>query len=224
MELKAIWKVIRRRWLLIAIPLVIVLGVGLATYQAPGVTYNVGIRYLVSQPPTEATVLEDEERLYTWTSSEYVANGITDWVNGNLFKTAVQQQLAQQGIEVPAGAINMIADNTRSMVVVSVTYHDPDVLAAMMEATTAVLQQQNAEALPQIDEDTAVLVQPLDQAIINPISAGIRSQLDLPIRVLAALIAGFGLAFLVEYFDPTLRERQELETIGLDILGEIPKQ
>jgi capsular polysaccharide biosynthesis protein len=36
-------------------------------------------------------------------------------------------------------------------------------------------------------------------------------------------LAGIGLALLVEYLDPTIRDRQELQELGLEILGEIPK-
>ena len=36
--------------------------------------------------------------------------------------------------------------------------------------------------------------------------------------------AGLILAFLVDYLDPTVRERKELEAMGLPIMGEIPKK
>ena len=223
MELMQIWKVVRRRWLFILIPTAVVLIFGIITYQQPVTIYNVGIQYLVSQPPSEAAETQDEARYYNWLASEYIVNGLADWTSGNLFKTAVSQQLSEQGVEVPASAIGLVADNVRSKLVISMTYHDPDVLAQMIDAVTVVLQEQNA-TLPQIDEETAVLIQPLDEPIINPISAGIRSQLDLPLRVIAALLAGFGLAFVVEYLDPTLRERDELLTMGFEILGEIPRK
>jgi len=49
-------------------------------------------------------------------------------------------------------------------------------------------------------------------------------QLDLPLRIAVALAAGLGLALLAEYMDPTVRDRDELETIGLSIIGEIPEK
>lgn len=224
MELRQIWQVIKRRWLLMVIPTVIVLGYVIATYQAPAVAYNVGIQYLVSQPPSEAAETNDEARYYNWLASEYIVNGLADWATGNRFKTAVSQELANQGIDVPARAIGVVADNVRSKLVISTSYGDPDTAGAIMAAITTVLTEQNADALPQIGAETAVLIQPLDDPVINPISAGIRSQLDLPLRVLAALLAGFGLAFVVEYFDPTIREKEEISSLGFDILGEIPKK
>lgn len=133
--------------------------------------------------------------------------------------------MAQSGIAVPAPAIQgaLATDNARSMLLVSLTYGDSSALAAMMEAVITVLTEQNASALPQLGGETAVLVQ-LDPININQIPTGIRSQLDLPLRVAIALAAGFGLAMLAEYLDPTLRERREIEAIGLPVLGEIPKK
>ncbi|HNS39972.1 MAG TPA: hypothetical protein PKJ56_06960, partial [Promineifilum sp.] len=69
----------------------------------------------------------------------------------------------------------------------------------------------------------AILTQ-LDQPVINPIATGIRNQLDLPLRVILALLVGLGLALLAHYLDPAIRDRAELEEIGLSIIGEIPRE
>ena len=224
MELLLYWKLFKRRWLLVVLPALVVLAVGLATYQAPPPVYNVGVRFLVSQPPSEGADTADEQRYYNWLASEYIVNGLTDWVKGGTFATAVNQELASQGIDVPPGAIqgSIAADNARSMLTVSLTYGDSEVLAAMMNAVATVLQEQNS-VLPQLDGETAVLVQ-LDEPIVNQIAAGIRSQLDLPLRILLALAAGVGLTLLVEYLDRTIRERDELARLGLPVVGEIPKK
>jgi len=224
MELRRYWRILRRRWLLMIIPALIVLGVGLVTYQPPPPVYNVGVRFIVAQPPGLEARQSDQERYYNWTASEYIVNGLNDWVRGNRFAALVSQELAGQGLDVPAGAImgSLAADNARSMLTISLTFGDAETLAAMMDAVAAVLVEQNADALPQLGGDTAVLAQ-LDEPVVNPISAGIRSQLDLPFRVALALAAGLGLALLVEYLDPTLRHREEALSLGLQILGEIPK-
>lgn len=225
MELRHYWKLLKRRWLLIALPMVVVAVLTVATYQAPSTYYNVGMHYLVSQEPSSAADTADEQRYYNWLTSEYIVNGLTDWVKGSEFATAVSAELAENGWEIPAGAIqgSLAADNVRSKLEISLNNPDPNALEAMMAAVTVVVQEQNATALPQLGGETAVVV-PLSEPVINPISSGIRSQLDLPIRILVALIAGAGLAILVEYLDPTVRESRELEIMGLTILGEIPKK
>ena len=222
MELRHYWKIFKRRWLIVLIPALIVLVVGLATYTSPPPAYNVGLRFIVAQAPAAASDT-DEQRYYNWLTSEYIVNGLTDWVRGTEFATAVAAQLAAQGIEVPAGAIQagLVPDNTRSMLTLSLTYGDPEVLANMMAAVAKVLIEQNA--LPQLGGETAELIQ-LDQPVVNQISPGLRSQLDLPLRLILALGAGIGLALLAEYLDPTIRERDEVVQMGLEIMGEIPKR
>ncbi|MCB8944216.1 MAG: hypothetical protein H6658_10720 [Ardenticatenaceae bacterium] len=222
MELRRYWKVFKRRWLIAVIPAVIVLAVGLLTYAPPPPAYNVGMRFIVAQQPA-ADSDTDEQRYYNWLTSEYIVNGLTDWARGTEFATAVAAELAAQGIDVPAGAIQggLVPDNTRSMLTLSLTYGDAEVLASMMNAVAKVLMEQNA--LPQLGGETADLIQ-LDQPIVNPISPGLRSQLDLPLRVILAFGAGIALALLAEYLDPTIRERDEVVQMGLEILGEIPRK
>lgn len=225
MELRRYWQIIKRRWLLIVIPALVVTVFTVVTYQSPPTYYNVGMYYLVSQEPSNGGATADEQRYYNWLTSEYIVNGLTDWVKGGEFATAVSAELAQNGITIDAGAIqgSLAADNVRSKLEISLNNSNPEALESMINAVTVVIQEQNAEALPQLGGETAVII-PLSQPVINAISPGIRSQLDLPIRILVALVAGIGLALLVEYLDPTIRESRELEEIGLSILGEIPKK
>lgn len=226
MELRQLWQLFKRRWWVAAIPALIVLAVGIVTYNPPGSFYSVGVRFIVGQEPTDAAATEDEERYYNWLTSEYIVNGLTDWIRGERFAAAVSAQLAQEGVDVPAGEIrgSLAADNTRSMMTVILNSgRDQATVEQMINAVITILTTQNADALPQLGDEPAVLVQ-LDTPIVNQIAPGLRSQLDLPLRVALALGAGIGLAFLVEYLDPTVRGRDELERSGWVVLGEIPKK
>jgi capsular polysaccharide biosynthesis protein len=222
MELREYWKAIRRRWGLVLIPALIVLLLGVATYSPAPPSYNAGVRFIVGQPPAAGAT--DEGRYYNWLTSEYIVNGLNDWVRGGKFAQAVSDHLSAQGITVPPGAIQggLAADNARSMMTLSLNSNDAAALEQMMTGAIVVLTQQNAQALPQLGGETAVLVQ-LDEPVVNQIPGSIRSQLDLPLRVALALAAGVGLALLAEYLDPTIRERRELERMGLVVLGEIPR-
>ena len=225
MELRQLWTIIRRRWALALIPAIIVLAAGLATWRPAPPVYNAGVRFVVGQPPGAAAAEFDEQRYYNWLTSEYIVNGLTDWVRGGKFAEAVSKRLATQGIDVPAGAIQggLAVDNARSMLTISLTAGDATQLEQMLGGVIAVLTEDNAGALPQLGGENALLTQ-LDEPVVNPISAGIRSQLDLPLRVALALAAGLGLALLAHYLDPTVRDRDEVARAGLSILAEIPKE
>jgi hypothetical protein len=108
------------------------------------------------------------------------------------------------------------------MMVLSITYRDSETLERIMDAAAAVLIEENYKGLPQLGGESAELVQ-LDQPVINSIPPGISKQLDLPFRMALAIAAGLALALLVDYLDPTVRNREELESYGLPVLGEIPK-
>jgi capsular polysaccharide biosynthesis protein len=225
MELLQYWQVIKRRWLWVVIPAVIALAAALATYDRPGPIYNAGVRFIVGQEPTEAAMLSDEERLANWKASEYVVNTLADWVRGGQFAALVSDALEEEGIQVAPDSIvgGTISDSTRSMMVLSMTYDDPAVLEQMLNAAGRVLQEQNDQGLPQLGGRPAELVQ-LDRPIVNQVPPGIVSQLELPLRVVIALAAGLFLAFLLEYLDPTVREREELEAMGIPVIVEIPRK
>lgn len=225
MELRRYWKILKRRWLLVLLPALVVLAIGLLTYRLPAPAYNAGVRFIVGQTPVAASEVQDEQRYYNWLTSEYIVNGLTDWVRGGEFAEAVSAYLAQQGVDLPPQAVQagLVADNARSMLTISLTYGDAELLAQMMDGVIAVLTSDNARALPQLGGENALLTQ-LDQPVVNPLPFGIRSQLELPLRIILALVVGLALALLVEYLDPTIRDREEAEALGLEILGEIPRK
>jgi hypothetical protein len=77
------------------------------------------------------------------------------------------------------------------MLTLSLTAGRPTQLQQMLDGVIAVLTEDNAAALPQLGGETGVLTQ-LDEPVVNTISPGIRSQLDLPLRVALALRPGWG--------------------------------
>jgi capsular polysaccharide biosynthesis protein len=170
-----------------------------------------------------AAAEEDEERYYNWLASEYIVNGLTDWVTSTSFKAAVSADLAARDIAVPPGAFGVVGDNVRSKLLLSVSHGDAAVLAEIMDAAIRVLQEQNSAALPQLGGETAVLVQ-LDEPVVTPLPVSLTARLALPLQLAVGLAAGLGLALLAEYLDPTLRSRDEVEALGLGLLGEIPRR
>ncbi|GIK55109.1 MAG: hypothetical protein BroJett015_07720 [Chloroflexota bacterium] len=213
-----------RRWWLIIIPAAVVILVSALTYSPPPPAgYNVGMNFIVGQTPAAVAQNPDENRYYNWLTSEYIVNGLTDWAVGGEFKTAVSTHLSTQGIDAPPHTFNVVADNVRSKLQLSIQHGDAATLAQIMNAAMVVLTEQNAAALPQLGGDTAVII-PIDQPVVTPTPGSFRSQLDIPLRIALALIAGIGLALLVEYLDPTIRSRTEVTALGLPVLGEIPKK
>jgi capsular polysaccharide biosynthesis protein len=225
MELRQYFSILRRWWWLILIPPLIVGAYGLATYRAPGVTYSGALRYAVGQPAGLAETVGYDPNYYRWLTSEYIASGVKDWARGDAFTRAVSAELAARGVDIAAGPLRgaMAADNVRSMLTVYVTWPDPAQATAILDAATQVLQSQNAAIFPQLGGLAAEIV-PLDAAAVGPVSPGLRARLDLPLKVALALAVGAGLALAAHYLDPFVRERRELEAMGLVVIGEIPRK
>jgi capsular polysaccharide biosynthesis protein len=56
------------------------------------------------------------------------------------------------------------------------------------------------------------------------VGRSLRDKLHLPIRLFVALVAGVALAFLWDYLDNTVRDRSEVEALGVSVLAEIPRE
>jgi capsular polysaccharide biosynthesis protein len=187
--------------------------------------YSTSLRFAVGQPPDDS----DGPFLYNqeypmWLTSEYVANALADWVRSGNFAMAVSDELRASGVAVDAAQLqgHFAADNQRSVMVLYIqSWPDAEQLKAIAGAAIHVLQTRNQEVFPQIGPSAKVT--PMDQVVVGSAPPGLSSQLNLPLRLGLALAAGLALAFLVDYLDPTVRSRAELEGMGLGVLGEIPK-
>jgi len=222
MELRYYWRIFTRRWWLAAIPPLIVLIYSVLTYQAPQPVYNVGLRFTVGYPPeTIGTYLYD--KYYpAWLASEYIAGGLGDWAVTGDFAAAVNDELGKRGVDLGRSVAGAFAsDHQRSVVMLYANWNDADQLKTIAEAAIAVMETRNAQAFPQLGP-TGATVRAVDAPAVNQVPAGLRAQLDIPVRIALGLAVGLALVFIAHYLDPFVREKAELEAIGFDILGELP--
>jgi capsular polysaccharide biosynthesis protein len=229
MELRALWKIVVRRWWLIALPGLATVAVAAYGYvkAPPRGGFTTSVRYTAATPPTaeQAANPYEDSLYYPWLTSEYVINGLTDWVRTGSFAQDVSDELAAQGVEIPAAAIqgSISADNARSIMVLTLSWGDAAQLAQISQAATAALQQHSADTFPQFG-DAGVEVVALDTPGIAPVPPPLTARLEPLVRVALGVAAGVALAFLVEYLDPTLHARQDVEAMGIAVLAEVPKK
>ncbi len=227
MELRQVWKIVRRRWWLIALPALAALALAVYRYAAdpPRAGYGTSMRFTAAPPPNgEEGVSYEDSAYYPWLASEYVVNALTDWVRTSSFAAEVSAQLEAQGVEIPASAIQgaINADNERSVMVLYLSGSDPEQIAQIAAAATTVLQERSAVYFPQLGADSLQVVA-LDVPSVGPVPPPLSVRLEPLMRFGLGLAAGAALAFLVEYLDPTLRERHEVEALGLEVLAEVPR-
>lgn len=223
-ELRTYWRILRRRWPFVLLPALIVMVIGLLTLERPPASYTVTLHYLVSQEPSVSATTDEEARQFTWVTSQYVVNSITDWVNRTDFATRIAERLQAAGTDIDVGSLigNIEAETTRSRLELTLTYPDRDLLEAIAAAATVVLREDNLQALPHLGSVPAQ-IEPIDRIYIAEIGPGLLTLFDLPLRVFVALGTGIGLALLIEYVDPKIRTRTQVEAINLRLIGEIPR-
>ncbi len=224
MELRQLWKIVLRWWWLIVLPPLVVGAYGLATYRPPATVYATSLRFTAGQPAALAASPNYDPNYYRWLTSEYIVNALKEWVRTGKFAEAVSIELTKKGVNLPAGAVAgaLAADNARSLLVVYVTWGNPDQLSALADSVTAVLREQNAAVFPQLGGLAAEVVS-LDTGGIGPVPPSLRARLDLPLKVGLGLVTGVALALVAHYLDPFVRDKDELEAMGWIVMAEIPK-
>lgn len=224
MELKQYAQIVWRRiWIPIAL-IVIVAVVSLLTSQAPPPLYGLAQRFNVG---VESQAVAEEylyDGYYALVSSEYVADSLTEIASGELFAGDVNGHLAEAGsnLRLAPGAIS--AETRHRTLRLSLTWPNPDELTVIGQAIEQTMLQDVPGYFPQFSA-SSITVRTFDKSgpfLANPPS--LRQRLDLPIRLILALVAGIGLAFLLDYLDDSVRGRSELEAMGVKVLAEVPKK
>ena len=64
----------------------------------------------------------------------------------------------------------------------------------------------------------------LGQTPVTPAPPPLTDRFGAVIRIGLGALAGIGLAFLAHYLDPFLRRREEVEALGLPVVGAIPRK
>jgi capsular polysaccharide biosynthesis protein len=228
MELRQYWNILwKRAWIPLAL-LLIVLGASLALRKPSPPTYQATLRVLVGVEPEPAKGDNyTYDRYYTWLSSEYLADDFSEVVKYSAFARDVTAHLAAglTPIEVPPGAIQgaTVAEKQHRILTLRITWGNPEQLAAIAAATAQVLAEEGGKYFAQVGVE-GVRLTVIDEPSVAQVPSSLRQRLDLPLRLALALVAGVALAFFLDYLDDSVRDRAELEALGIVVLGELPPE
>jgi len=219
MELRQYWHIVRKRIWVVAVLVAVVAVASAVTYKAPPTTYQATMRFTVGIVPEKRPTAEyGYDYYYTWVTSEYLADDLAEIVKGGAFASAVG---------APGGSISGSAEHR--ILTVTVTRRGgeevAEEVARIADAVVAVLQEQAGRFFGQVAHNPAAADVTLnDPPVVVPLPASLTARLDLPLRLGLTLLAGVALTFLLDYLDTTVRDRAELEAMGLSVLAEIPAQ
>ncbi len=189
MELRAYVWIIRRRWWL---PVGLAVLVGLLTsimqkpWQPTPPTYSASMRFNVGIQPERIPGVYTYDRYYSMLTSEYLVDDLGEIVRSQVFANAVSQQLAQEGIQVPAGVIGASTQpgKLHRILTVNVGWGNEKQLQAIADAIAATLTQHSADFFAQFSASEAD-IRLIDPPAISTVGSPARKQLDLPLRVRA---------------------------------------
>jgi capsular polysaccharide biosynthesis protein len=217
MELRRYWQIIRRYWLVIGLLTLIGVVAAVQYYTANPPSYQATAIVNVSQLPTPGDIYSG---LYANQASDYATDELVKIIPGNVFMTAVSTQLKEGNINFPPDALKGMVNLEPKNRTITITVNNSDRNAALKIAQTVANTLQNSAA--EYLQPRQVQVRVIDLPEQSNLSGG-RTVLLAMVRILAGLLAGVALAFLLAYLDNTIRSKAELEEIlGLPVMGYIP--
>jgi capsular polysaccharide biosynthesis protein len=212
--------VLRRWWLVVGLVAVVAAGTLLTVDRSPPTHYAVRVRFNVGlEPVPPASAEYTYDPLDVWRSSEYLMDDLASAVRGAEYARRVAARLSEPGANL-AGTLG--AATEFRVLTVSAHGTDPDQLAEVAAAASAVLREEADQLVGPLGNARPVL-RLIDPPVVVPVGRGLRDKLEIPIRLGLALMAGVAGTFLLDYLDRSVREPNELESIGISVLGQIPR-
>ncbi|MDN4523941.1 YveK family protein [Fictibacillus fluitans] len=216
-SLKDIYQTIRKRMVLIALLAVVAVAIaGVVSYFVLTPVYESSTQILVNQKkskdvPEYNQVQTNLQMVNTYSviiKSPAILSKVIDNLNLDTTVEALNNKLT----------INSEQDTQ----VLNVTIQDEDPAMAVKLANGVAETFKNE--IPSIMKVDNVSV--LSKAVLkdNPAPVKPNAKMNMAIALVVGLMAGVGLAFLLEYMDNTLKTEQDIENyLGLPVLGTIPK-
>ena len=222
MELRIYGAVLRRHARLIGLITLatLIVSVGLAL-RGP-TSYTASMRLAVSViPDPRVGDFFKYDAYYSWLSSEYLADDLSELLKSDAFAQDVSAEL---GMTVDPKTISNLTrtKKTHRLLDVEISNSDPQTALAIAEAYQQVVNKKLPEYLGflQVNNGMVKIVNFPQVTRTNslPLTAA-----EVGLRTVAGLLAAVGLAFLLEYIDDRLRDRREVESfLGTKVLAEIP--
>ena len=231
MELREYWSIIRRRWWLPAAITLVALIASTVVGIRGASAYKTDMRLAVSTIPTvdPATATGYDPVYYSNLDSEYLADDMSEFMTSRAFAEEVHNELANSSTpyDVDIDTITNVtrAKKTHRFIDITVTTPTFDQGANIAASISRILADPNhvaqyLKALTAYHTQLEIVTPPVTHRA-NSVP-GLISEIGL--RTLIGLLAGIALAFLVDYIDPSVRTRQEAETLlQMPVLGEIPR-
>ncbi len=215
-SLKELLQTLRKRLSLIAvISITAVLVSGIVSYFYLTPIYQASTQLLVNQEKTEQTILNYNE---VQTNLQLI-NTYNVIIKSPAILDLVIKQL---DLDLTVAQLNgkIVVGSEKDSQVLNISVQDPsaDTAANIANSVASVFQKEIVKIMSV--DNVSILAKATVADNQTPIKPN--PQLNIAIALVVGLMAGVGLAFLLEYFDNTIKTEQDIEKIlGLPVLGVI---
>lgn len=235
-EIAGVLTFLRRRWRgILSLPAAVAV-LGLALGTEPATVYRSHLAFAVDIPRSALLVGSDEGTAAK--IGESLVDDLARIVGRDRFAAAVAERLpAGRGPAPGEIAAELSAEDKHRILEISVSRALPGdaapeaqarLQAELLELARAVqaeLEQSGGQWFARLGEDAVALSLIDAPEPAQPQPLGLRERLDLPLRLLLALLAGLGLAALREGLDRRIHGPAELaQDPDLRLLGRIPRR
>lgn len=220
---RVIWRYL---WMIIVLPVVV--GIGSWVFRPqPVPQYQAGVRFTIGvDAPNAKDVTGYDPILTSYQASEYIRDDFVEIIQSDSFADDVNAELTKMGaagIVVRKGNISGAIEKQRRLMSMTVIWGNPEQAGQVAEAAVRSLTLNDKKYFAQLGSSAASLTV-IDRPVVGRVGASLREQLDIPIRVLIALLAALALAFIMDYLDASVRDARDVEALGLSVVGEIPRK
>ena len=213
-SLKELLQTLRKRLLLIlSITFVAVLVSGIVSFYFLTPIYQSSTQFLVNQAKDDQPVYNPGEiqtnlQLINTYNVIIKSPAILDIVKNNLDLDMTTEQLNSK--------ITVGSQTDSQVVAITVQDADPKMAADIANTTVNVFQREIKEIM-NVDNVSILAKAEVNSSPVKP-----NPYLNIAIATVVGLMAGVGLAFLLEYFDNTVKNEQDIErNLDLPVLGVI---
>ncbi|WP_338449648.1 Wzz/FepE/Etk N-terminal domain-containing protein [Niallia oryzisoli] len=216
-SLRELFQTLRKRLsLIVVITVIAVMISGIVSYFIITPIYQASTQLLVNQEKSDQAALYNSNEVQT---NLQLINTYNVIIKSPAILDKVAERLSKEmSVSELNGKITVQSEKDSQVVNVSVQDPDPQ-LAAEIANTTADVFQKEIVSIMNVDN-----VSILAKATVAENQAPIKPQplLNIAIALVVGLMAGVGLAFLLEYLDNTIKNEQDIENLlGLPVLGVI---
>ena len=228
MELRRYLAIVQRSWWLVGGVPLLVLAFSLLSFRPDPSRYRATAKIAVTLDAIGGNEILPDMNVYnSWQSSQFIVDDLPAIIRSQAFATAVSEWANRnRGITIDPAAIQGSFDVEREHRIVSliVNADSPEQATAIAAGSVAVLQEQGLGFWNRAPADGLAV-----SALDLPQTAGALSRWPQPVTRLAlrltlAVVAGVGLTFLRHYLDRIVRERTDLDQVGVPMLAAIPKE